>query len=355
MYEPKSSSSKLILRQLRNLAPLEWQPGMSLENANGIIDSGTTGYQYTIQTTTLIRARTVDQKFYKVSIADKIPVEVGEAAWLENIKTNLVYQAGQDFETGLMGTGVSGAKIPKVEVATAPVTQTIKTWAKGYDYSIPEVNKALALNNWDVVSAKLRALKENWDLGIQKVAFLGLSTDLTNFPGLLTQTGLTASDTTTIPVNISSMTYAQIQTMVSVMFENYYSNSNYTEMPDAWEIPADDYYGLGAFINPQYPTRTILSFLNEWAKEITGNPNFLIYPLAYGIPANNAGYVSTSGKHRYVLYRRDPETLRMDIPVDFILGAPNTGDNFMWSGVGYGQFTGTIVFRPPEVYYLDHA
>lgn len=347
--------SELIKRQLRNSSTIDWAPGMSLENANGIIDSGTTGYQYTIQTTTLIRARTVDQKFYKVSVADKIPVEVGEAAWLENIKTNLVYQAGQDFESGIMGTGVSGAKIPKIEVATAPISQVIVTWAKGYDYSVPEVNKALALNNWDVVSAKMRALKENWDLGIQKTAFLGISSNNTNVPGLLTQTSLTASDTTTISQNISTMSYSQIQTLVSVMLENYYANSNYTVLPDAWEIPMNDYLGLGAFINPQYPTRTILSFLNEWCKEMTGNPNFLIYGLAYGMAANNAGYVSTAGKNRYVLYRRDPETLRMDIPVDFILGAPNTADNFMWNGVGYGQFTGCVVFRPPEVYYMDHS
>lgn len=345
--------SELILRQLRNSSPLEWQPGMSLENANGIIDSATTGYQFTIQTTTQIRAKTVDQKFYKVSVADKIPVEVGEAAWLENIKTNLVFQAGQDFETGIMGTGVSGAKIPKIEVATAPKTQVIKTWAKGYDYSVPEVNKALALNNWDVVSAKMKALKENWDLGIQKTAFLGLASDLTNVPGLLTQQNLAASDLTTISVAISSMTYTQFQTMVSVMLENYYANTNFTELPDAFEIPMDDFLGLGVFINPQFPNRTMLSYLKEWLQELTGNPNFLVYGLAYGMAGNNKGYVSTNGKNRYVLYRRDPETLRMDIPVDFILGAPNTADNFMWNGVGYGQFTGTVVFREPEVYYMD--
>jgi len=346
---------ELIERELQNSAPMDWQPGMSLQNANGIIDSSTTGYQYTIQTTTLIRARTVDQKFYKVAIADKIPVAVGEAAWLENIKTNLVFQAGQDFETGIMGTGVSGAKVPKVEVATAPKTQIIKTWAKGYDYSVPEVNKALALNNWDVVSAKMRALKQNWDLGIQKTAFLGLASDSTNVPGLLTQTNLAASDLATIPQDISTMTYTQIQTLVSIMLTNYYANTNSTELPDAWEIPMDDYLGLGAFISPQFPNRTMLSFLNEWLKEMTGNPNFLIYGLAYGMKENNAGFVSAAGKDRYVLYRRDPETLRMDIPVDFILGAPNTADNFMWSGVGYGQFTGCVVFREPEVYYMDHT
>lgn len=348
-------TSDLIKRQLKNAAPVQWSPGMTLENANGSIDTATLGYQYAIQTTTQIRARTVDQKFYKVSVADKIPVEVGEAAWLEDIKTNLVYQAGQDFETGIMSLGVSGAKIPKVEVGIAPKTQVIKTWAKGYDYSVPEVNKALASNNWDIVSAKLKALKENWDLGVQRTAFLGLKSDLTNVPGLLTNTNLTTADTATIPKNISAMSYSEIQTLVSTMLAVYYANSGSTVLPDAFEIPMDDYLGLGAFISPQFPSRTMLSFINEWLRELTGNPNFLVYGLAYGMAANNRGFVSANGKNRYVLYRRDPETLRMDIPVDFILNAPNTADNFMWNGVGYGQFTGCVIFREPEVYYMDHS
>jgi len=346
--------SEIILKELQNAGPVEWQPGMKLQNANGSIDVSTLGYQYAIQTTTLIRARTVDQKFYEVPIADKIPMEVGEGAWLEDIKTNLVYQAGQDFETGVMGNASSNAKVPKIDVGTAPKTQVIKTWAKGYDYSVADVNKALASNNWDLVSARMRAVKKNWDLGIQKTSFLGLKSDLTNVPGLLTQTGLSTADTTTITKNISSMSYSEFQTLVSILLEVYFANSNYTVLPDAFEMPMDDYLGLGAFVSPQFPNRSMLSYLNELFKEMTGNPNFLIYGLAYGMAANNAGYVSAGGKNRYVLYRRDPETLRVDIPVDFILPAPNTADNFMWNGVGYGQFTGCVVFREPEVMYFDH-
>lgn len=347
--------SDLIKRELRNQAPVEWQPGMSLHNANGAIATDTLGYQYTIQTTTLIRARTVDQKFYKVSVADKVPVSVGEGAWLENIKTNLVYQAGQDFETGLIGNATSSAKISKIDVGTAPKTQVIKTWAKGYDYSVPDVNKALASNNWDVVSARMRALKENWDLGIQKTAFLGLKSDLTNVPGLLTQQGLSSANTSVITKNISSMSYTEFQSLVSAILAAYWANSNNTVLPDAFEIPMSDFLGLGAFVSPQFPNISMYDALLKVFQQLTGNPNFSIYGLAYGDAANNAGYVSAGGKYRYVLYRRDPESVRMDIPVDFILTAPNTGDNFMWDGVGYGQFTGTVVFREPEMLYFDHS
>ena len=42
-----------------------------------------------------------------------------------------------------------------------------------------------------------------------------------------------------------------------------------------------------------------------------------------------------------------------------MLGQPpiiwNSADNFTWNGVGYGQFTGVLVTREPEMLYFDHS
>jgi hypothetical protein len=80
-------------------AKVAWKPGMHMElmNSNGAVDPSTLGYEYTIQTTTQIRAEVVEQVFYEVPLADFVPMLVGTGAWMENIKTNLVYQAGGDF------------------------------------------------------------------------------------------------------------------------------------------------------------------------------------------------------------------------------------------------------------------
>ena len=59
------------------------------------------------------------------------------------------------------------------------------------------------------------------------------------------------------------------------------------------------------------------------------------------------------GLNRYMLYKNDPEVVKMDIPVNFTLTSPNTADNFQWKGVGYGQFTGVQSFRPRGTYYMD--
>ncbi len=328
--------------------------GMTLLNSNGDVDASSLGYQYTIQTTTQIRARVIKQKFYEVAPADFFSVVPGQGAWLEDIKTNLTYDVAGSFESGLINNAVGPSQISTVDVGTAPITTKIYTWAKGYNYTVPEVQKALASTNWDVLSSKMESLKRNWDLGLQKVAFLGLLSDLTNCSGLLTNSTVTA-DSSTISKNISSMSSAEFATLIASIMSAYWTNSNNTVLPNTFVIPMTDYLGLATPIASGFPVVSMLDYLLEAFKKITGNANFKIRGLAYGDAANNAGYVSTPGKYRYVLYHDDIETLAMDLPVDFYLSPAGTANNFQWQGIGAGQFTGVTVYRPAEVLYFDHS
>lgn len=348
---------KLIERtELRNSKGfMPFGAGMTLLNANGDVDASTLGYQYTIQTTTAIRARVIHQKFYRVAPADFMPIIVGNGAWMEDIKTNLVYDVAGNFESGLQGVSAGPAQIAEVDVATAPVNAKIATWAKGYRYTTPEIQKALAANNWDVVTSKMEALKRQWDLGLQKTAFLGLPTDLTNFPGLLTNASVTVN-TTAITSNLSTMNSATFATFVATVLGLYFTNSNNTMLPNTFAIPMDDYLGLVTPLASGFPIVSQLTYLLDAFKQATGNQNFKIHGLAYGMTANNAGFVNGAvGKQRYVLYNNEPETLAMDIPVDFVLTPAGTANNFQWQGIGAGQFSGCIVYRPAEVMYFDHT
>jgi hypothetical protein len=341
--------------ELRNarelLAPRQ---GMTLLNSNGDVDTSTLGYQYTTQTVTQIRAQVISQKFYKVAIADFMPVVIGTGAWMEEIKTNLVYDVAGGFESGIQGTSAGPAQISEVDVATAPINAKITTWAKGYRYTTPEVQKALAALNWDVISSKMAALKRQWDLGIQKVAFLGLLTDLTNTPGLLTNASVNIN-TSRITANINTLSSSAFATLVAGILSDYFANSNNTTLPNTFVIPMDDYLGLTTPVASGFPIVSMMTYLLQAFKEATGNPNFKIHGLAYSTAANNAGYINgATGKQRYVLYNNESETLKMDIPVDFVLTPAGTANNFQWQGVGAGQLTGCIVYRPAEVLYFDH-
>lgn len=349
----KTKKKGILGKELRN-ARLQWSRGMQLLNSDGNIDSGSLGYQYAIQTTTFIRERVVEQKFYQVPIADFVPVDVGVGAWMEDIKTNLVYEIAGDFESGISSLSSGPSQIATVDVATSPLNAKVITWQKGYQYAVPEVAKALASNNWDVVSGKMTALKKNWDLGLQKIAFLGLQQDLANVPGLLTN-GQVTVNTAVITKAISSMSAAEFQTLVSTILAAYAANANYTAMPNVFAMPLADYLGLGTATSSGFPVGDMVTYLENFFKKITGEKDFKILPLAYGQAAQNAGYINgASGKNRYCLYRKDPETLKMDIPVDFTLNPAGTSNNWNWQGVAGGQFTGAIFYRPAEAIYFQY-
>jgi hypothetical protein len=357
---------QLILSELKNKAPLEWTAGLQIPTtigqefwnaSNGAVASTTLGYQYTIQTTTLIRAEVIEQVFYEIPFAQYVSVIPGEAAWMETIKTNLVYKIGGSFEQGIVSTGANQQAFAKMDIGTTPVTQNVALWAKSYEYNTFEVNKALALNNWDIVRGKMEAVKTDWDLGLQQHTFLGLAQDLTDFPGLMSQTSVNIN-TTTITKNISTFTNSggDFQTFVSLVMANYFSNSNNTRLPTHFEIPMDDYLGLAVFVNPAYPLAgsMLIDCLENAFKKICG-PNFTIYGCLYGKMTVNAGFWATNGTQRYVLYRKDPKSLRMDLPMDFILAAPVPVGPVTFEGLGYGQFTGVVAFRPAEILYFDHT
>lgn len=339
------------------IPPVPHQPGMRLKNANGEVSQTSLGYQYTIQTTTFIREKVITQKFYEVpgGPAAFMPIAVGTGAYMEDIKTNVVYEAAGAFEGGYVGTAQSPSQLSTVGVATSPISAKIRTWAKAYQYSVIEAEKALAYNNWNVIEAKMKALTKHWQLGLQEKAFLGDASDLSNFPGLLSNATVTVN-TAIITQSISSMSPAQFQVLIGQLLAAYFANSNSTEMPDTFVLPMADYLGLGAFVNPAFPLAdsTFLAVLLKVFRELTQNPNFEIKATIYGNQAVNAGYWATLGTNRYVLYRKQEDVLKLDVPVPFLLSPANTGDNFNFTGVGQAQHTGCIFYRPAAGLYLDY-
>ena len=321
---------------------------MKLRNSNGDVDPTSLGYQYAIRTTTALRANSLKQKFFEVAPADYFTVAVGEGAWMQEIRTNVEYITSGSFESGYMNTGQNQAQLPNVGIALSNKNAKIKTWGMGYEYSIPELELALASTNWDVVSGKTNALKKVWDLGIQKIGFLGAVSD-SDIPGLLTNSDVTI-DTTTILSNLSALSASDFQAFVANVLAVYRLNANYTAWPNRFVIPEDDWVGLGTATSPDFPIGDRITYLENFFKRLTGRADFRVMPLVYGNKAQNTASIN---HFRYALYNDDPETLRMDMPVPFQFINP-TPRAISFEGAAVGQHTGCIVYRPREVVYFDH-
>jgi len=324
--------------------------GMHLTNANGELDVNSSGFDYVTRTTSEIRKEVISQKFYTVAPADFMPVDVGEAAWKDEIVQNLTYDIAGDFFGGDVDTMTGNGKISEVGTALSPIRMKTIIWAKAASWNISEVSQAAASSNWDPIEGKMQTLKRNWDLGIQEVAFLGhpVENDVT---GLLNNSEVTIN-TALITKPLSSMTSTEFTAFLTEAIGAFYTNSDSTAKPNTFIIPTADFLGLASPYSAAYPNISKLEYMQKAFEVATENTNFQIKSLAYCQADNNVA--RGINKNRYVFYINEKETLKMTIPVDFNMHEAGTSNNIFWQQPAMGQYSGVLINRPAEVLYLDY-
>lgn len=336
---------------LREPVPVRSTQGLSLFNANGDVSDAATGFKYAIDTLSFIKAEVTTQKFYKVPFADFIPVAVGRGNFSEDIFTNVSFSNAGSFAAGIINTG-SNTRMANVDAAVSKKSQAVRLWAKQLTYSVPEVEQALQSNNWDPIMAKEQARKENWDLGLQEVAFLGLKGD-DDITGLLNQPDATIN-TTFITEPISTMDATEFNVFVRDLISLYFTAVNSTQMPTDFVIPYSDFLGLQTLVAGTVGTYPLpkIEYLLQAFRAATQNPNFQIRPLAYAEAARNTAF--GINKQCYALYNKDPRTMQMEVPIQYTTTNANTLNNFSFQNVGYGRFSGLGLFRNLELLYFRY-
>lgn len=341
-------------RPTREAVPVKSTQGLSLFNAAGDISDQSTGFKYAIDTLSFIKAEVTTQQFYEIPFADYLDVAVGRGSWSDQIFTNVSLNTAGNFASGIINTGAN-TRFASVDAAVSPIGQAARLWAKQLSYNISEVEQALQANNWDPIMAKEMSRKENFDLGIQEVAFIGLTGD-TEVPGLLNNANVTV-DTTTITALISGLSAANLATFVQTLIKSFFignggadTGANYTRMPTHFAIPYADWLGLSTPFPGTVGTYPLpmIDYLLMAFRAQTMNPNFMIYPVAYCDPAHNP-----NGLTNYCLYRKDPRNLMMELPIGYTTTQANTLNNFSFQNVGYARFTGVGVFRNRMVRYYQ--
>jgi hypothetical protein len=322
-------------------------------NAAGDSALAASGYQIALDTLTYIIKQVTQQKFYEVAPADFVPVSVGEGAFAANIMTNRSYVNSGAFEDGNIRQGANNTKLASATVSVDSVTVPVKDWAMSVEYSVFDVEQALFANNWDLIEQKHRARKKVWDLGIQEIAFLGSKSD-SGVKGLLNNASATVN-TGRITKSIGSMTAAELQTLVTNLIADYFSNTtNSTALPTHLVVPMADWLGWGQLVQGTVGTYPVPlgDYLLQAFRRVCG-PKFQILPVAYADATNNNS-LRALNKNVYALYRYDAESLRMNIPVDYTVTQPGTQNNFQFQDVAYGQYTGLGLYRNLELLLFQY-
>lgn len=304
------------------------------------------GYEINITTLTTIMKKVSEQKFFHIAPADYIPIRVGEGAWSSNLVTYRSFQLGDDFATGLLNTGLNNSRMASADAGVDSLPINVYDWAKEIMWTIIDLNKAAKAGNWDLITSKERSRKTNWDLGIQKIAFLGLSGN-SNVLGLFNQSGIT-TDTNTLKAPISGLSSADLSAFAAAVLNVYRANCQRTAMPTNFTIPESDYLGLATPTSDTFPILSRLDLLQNTFRSMTGKKDFKILPCAYGDKAYSGASVQY-----YALYNADEESLRMNIPVDYTNTLANSINNFSFQNAAFGEFTGVLAIRPQELYYFQ--
>jgi hypothetical protein len=326
--------------------------GLKLRNANGDINPSSLAYRYTTDRMTYIRARTITQTFYQVNPSDYVHMIPGEGAFSSQIITQASIKFSGSFRSGKISSAGQNSKLQISDGGVVPFYTQVQNWAMGTEYSVFDVHQALFMGQWDPIEAKQKARKIEYDLGIQEIAFLGDSDQLTTFPGLFTQPQVNIN-TTLIGGNISAMSTANFMTFVQGLLAAYLVNCNQTVWPDTFIMPQDDYAGMATAVSQTYPNLTMLGYLQQAFDKICPK-KVKILPSYYAMTAANGGNFGI-GKQCYLLYNNDIDTCFMELPVDFVTVPYGTYNNFNFQDAAYAQYTGVQFLKPLEALMFTHS
>lgn len=305
------------------------------------------GVDQTITTLTSVLPQIIEQKFYKVPLADYADIAVGQGNPFDSELYNWTSGVeGSDFEAGLMNMGSASSEGYADDIVLEPFKRKIVTWRKNVGYNIIEDKTfSRGTQNMSLIQAKYSARKEQYDLGIQDTFFLGLKSD-PEVKGLLNQAGVTIN-TTLLTKALADMTATEYCDFVAELLPAFQRANGYTAMPNRLVVPQDDYIKLTRLLSETYPLpgSTRIEVLENAIKPFV--PDFKVLGSAYAMAGK------ASAKARYALYRKASDTLVMNIPLDFTVTLPGTADNFNYISTAYSRFTGMNLFRPLEMLYID--
>ena len=330
------------------LSQEEYKNQFRVNNAVAFATPANYGVEQTLSTLTQIVAGVLRQKFYTIdgALTDYVPMEMGTGAYGQGLFQYAVAQVGDQFETGIIQPGNGINKDANVDIVVDGINIKNNFWRMKYQASkeLVEMARANAVN-FSYIEEQERARLKTYQLGIQRVTFLGTKDGLNK--GLLNLDNVTVN-TSLMPANLGSMSVAQLFNFASTAVSTFWANSNNTAFPNTLLMPTQDLGGIAVPVSQTYPFGETRKELIERAFKAAGAPqDFKILHTAYN---NDAGVNATK---RYVLYNRDADVLKMYLPKPYTpYPLYPTGALDMISDAE-AQFTGVWAKRPKEILYMD--
>lgn len=270
-------------------------------------DAQQSAYNFVVNQTTVIEAQVVRIQYPEVQYPNLIPVDTTTGnEWVKSItyfSADMVGQADWFHHTAL--------DVPIAELTREKFERGIEMAAIGYRYTLEEVASAMNIPGLNLTADKATACRRAYEEFVDNIALRGAPAK--GMEGLINSTLVAA---TTVPADgatggteFADKTNEQVIRDINAALTGIATGTNWLYYADTVLMPPGVLVSLAGRII-QYTSITLL----EWIKQ------FNVLTVQTGRPITIAGVrgletAGVGGISRMVSYRRDPQVLKMWIPM----------------------------------------
>jgi len=299
---------------------------------------------FLVSQTSYIEPQVVHIKYPELNYADLIPIETAGNEWAKSITFFSMDQVGQaDWFNHL------ARDIPFADVTRAKHEIGIEMAAIGYRYTMEELGQAMMLPNTNLTIERAASARRAYEEFVYNVALYGDTRK--NWLGLMNSSLPSVINiATTFASRIGDPdTIATILQDFNSILSNIWQSSLTVELADTVLIPLS----LGTLLSMVQLPHTTMNLM-EWIKKNN------MYTSETGLPltirsVRGLDTAGASGNGRIIAYRKDPEILKMHIPMRHrFLDVWRTGP-LVFDIPGIFRLAGLEIRRPGAFRYADGA
>lgn len=302
-------------------------------------------FSFLVQQAAHIEPQVYEIKYPDTDYASLIPVDTTANEWAKTITF---------FSTDKVGQAEwfhhEANDVPRADTTKTQHEHAIEMAAIGYGYTLQELGQAMMVPNTNLTADRAMAARRAYEEFMYNLAFEGNT--VRNMEGLFNDSNVTIvgadNSGTGGSTNFADKTGAQVLTDINNALTGIYTSSQTVEMADTVLLPVAVYADLATRQNSTASDLTILEFLlrSNVYSATTGQP----LTVRAHRRLNDAG---AAGVGRMVAYRRDPEVVKLHLPMPHkFLPVWQTGP-LRFDVPGIFRTGGTEIRRPGAVRYVD--
>lgn len=300
---------------------------------------------FLVSQTAHIEAQVVEVQYPDIQYPDIIPVDTSANEWATSVE---YYSTDRVGRAGWMHHYAKDIHVADVERARHEVG--IEMADIGYRYTLQELGVAMMIPGRNLSADRAAAARRAYEEMIDEIAIHGSAEK--GFSGIISYPGITAGlaqagEGTGSPIAWEGKSADEILHDVNAALTGMYAGTQQIELADTILLPVSA-MTLIATRRLGDTNMTVLQFLmaNNVYSFTTGRP--LTIRALRGL--ETAG---TGGTGRMIVYRRDPQVLKMHIPMTHRFLPPFQTGPLVFDVPGIFRVAGLEVRRPQAIRYVD--